>query len=517
MSHAGITLPGPEDSGSSPLSFAAPPPIKVSFPFGQVVGALARAMMNIVPPVKNKHVQVDSRRTGRSYSYDYATLDVILEAVTKPLAEQGLILTQMPRDRRELDVLLLHSSGQWMMTEVPLMPKDDGFQDFTGAITAARRIGIQALLSISAEDDDDGNANAGNDIGDRHWDPEIEVRQDALHPFVRLARNATSVRHGCELLKAWPSRASEMAKLRRADLDGWTTIVAEFAKGLNATMGIVVSTAWRSALLAETPEQEAAIREKWMGEWESTLENFRSVEPGAFSDLMRHMNERRSEIEANARRAAAGTDAGTAGDTPQTGDGDADGDRAPSNRDAAIEAQRAPGEGFLRLVLDAQGDPATDEFTDPEAWAKAFAEIRGKTPLVEREAMDNHNMDAISDASAVIGADIVLREALEVDAAEQAEAELALMDDPIKPAEPVIIPVVEIPRNRSGAIDIARYVEALGSVIATLDTPEEIAQFIDLNFPRYTGEGVPLVVQSRVLKALASRKRALGIPLPSEA
>jgi hypothetical protein len=413
-------------------------------------------------------------------------------------------------------VLLLHASGQWMMATVPLMPKEDGFQDFTGAITAARRIGIQALLSISAEDDDDGNANAGNDIGDRHWDPEIEAEQQQMHPLVRLASNATSVRQGCGLLPAWRDRGLEMGKMRSSDRERWDLIVKDVAQGIQRTLGTVIAAAWRGALIAETPEQEAAILEKWQGEWADTLESFRSAEVGAFGDLMRHMNERRTEIEANARRAAARTDAGTAGDTPQGTDGDAGDDRAASNRDAAIEAQRAPGEGFLRLVLDAQGDPATDEFTDPEAWAKAFAEVRCKTPLADREAMDNHNMDGISDASAVIGADIILREAFDLDVAEQAEAGLGLGNLPVTPPEPIEIPVVEIPRNRSNAIDIARYVEALGAIVDTLDTADDLARFVDLNHPRYTAEGVPMVVQSRVLKKLAGRKRALAIPLPSE-
>ena len=505
MSPPGITLPGPEGSGSSPLSCAAPPPIKVSYPFDQIIAALARAMLNIVPPVKNKHVTVDSRRTGRSYSYDYATLDVVLEAVTKHLAQEGLILTQMPRERRELDIVLMHASGQWMMATIPLMSNTDGFQDFSGAVTAARRVGIQALLSISAEDDDDGNANAGNDVGDRHWDPEIEQEQAGLHPLVLLARNATSVSQGCNLLDAWPARALEMGKLRRADPEQWENIVAEVAKGLQNTLGTAIAAAWRGVLLAETPEHHAAIRAKWDGDWAPVLDKFRAVQPGAFAALMRHVNERRTEIEADARR-----DAGeTAADDLPTGS---------SIRAAAIEAQRAAGDGFRRLIIDALGDPATDEFTDPEAWAKAFTAIRDKTPPEEHDALDSFNMDAIAEASQMIGADIILREAFETKVSGMPDGERApdADDVPEEPPVPREIVAVEFPYNRIGGVDIALYLEALGAVIDTLAGPEDIARFEELNRPRYTAASLSLVVQIRVLKKLAGRKQALGIPLPTK-
>jgi hypothetical protein len=505
MSTGSMTLPGPEDGGFIPLSCVEPPSSDFSTPCDKVITALASAQSEITPPVRTKHVKV-TMKNGGTYAYDYAPLETILAAVVKPLAKHGLILSQQIDGHNAVEIVLMHGSGQWMRTVIPLMRKGEGpaFQDFAGALTAARRVGIQALLSISAEDDDDGNANVGNEVEDRHWDPRIEAEQSQLHPFIRMARGATSVRHGCDLLKAWPSRASEMAKLRRTDPDTWSDIVTEIAKGLDATMGGVVSTAWRSALLAETVEQEAAIRDKWHGEWDATLERFRSAEPSAFGDLMRHMHERRAEIEAAARRVAGGEP-----------DPDATADAGPTKRDAAIEAQQAQGEGFLRLIIDAQGDPASDEFTDPEAWAKAFATIRGKTPVADREALDDHNMEGISQATEMsIGADVILREVFETDAAERAEdvdlAEIA------EAPQSLDIPVVEIPRTRGNSIDIARYVEALGSVISTLASPDDIARFIDLNRSVYTGDNVPLVVQTRVLKALAGRKRALGIPLPSE-
>lgn len=476
---AGMSIAG---GGTSPL------PVLVSLPFNEVVSALALAMLSIKPPRKNKHVVVRSKKTGAEYAYDYATLDEILSVVTRPLAQNGLVLIQPIISSKMIEIVLLHSSGQWMKTPVPLMPKDDGFQDFSGAVTQARRIGIQALLSLSAEDDNDGNANAGNDMRLRHWDSELDAEQVGLHPLIRTARAANSIDGGADLLEDWNGRGIEMGLLKTKNRAEWDGIVAEVKSGLLRCLGRVAAAAWVSALIAETPEQDAAIRAKWDGEWADTLSQFRDGAPAAFGHLMRHMEGRRSAIEVAACKARAA-------DTP-------------TNRDMAIAQQAQAGTGFVRLVLDAYGEAASDEFVDPVAWANAFAALRSKTLLAERGAMDVHNMDAIADATRSLGADIILRDVFDDQAAEEAAAELA--------AEPFEIPTVEVPLKRGGAVDIIAYVSALLSIINRLCCLNDFARFDETNGSIFRAQGMPLVVQSKVLTALAGRKRALGIPLPSD-
>ena len=493
-----VSIPDGEAAGR-----ASPLPVLISFPFDQIVAALALAQLAIKPPRKTKHVVVNSSRTGRSYTYDYAPLDEVLAAVTKPLAENGLILCQPIIARDKLEIVLLHTSGQWMKTPVPLMPNADGFQDFGGAITSARRIGIQTLLSIAAEDDDDGNKNAGNDLRKRHWDNDIEAEQAGLHPLVVMARETSSIGHASELLDAWNSRGIEIGKLRTSDRARFDELAGEAKQAFTKTLGKSMAAAWYSALIAETPEQEAAISEKWTGAWADAVQGFSDAEPEAFRRLVLHMNTRRLDIERAARAAAqqaAGTPPGT--------------DGAPTGRDAALATQRAAGDGFCFLILDTLGEPASDEITDPDDWAKAFAEMRSKVAPAERAAMDEFNADAIAEAAKSIGADIILKEAFELsdDAAtgQPADGEQAQL------VQSALIPVVDVPTQRGGTVNITAYLAALGSVIDGLDSADDLLRFELANGEVYKGEGMPQVVQVRVLKAIAGRKRALGIPLPSD-
>lgn len=122
----------------------------------ELYSALLEAKRNISPPGKNKKAMY-----GR-----YADLEAILTAVERPLADQGLVIIQSGvshEGKPYLQTRLVHSeSGQEISSEIPLVSKDaNDPQKLGGSITYARRYGITALLSIVADDDDDGNTSAG--------------------------------------------------------------------------------------------------------------------------------------------------------------------------------------------------------------------------------------------------------------------------------------------------------------------------------------------------------------------
>jgi hypothetical protein len=90
----------------------------------------------------------------------YATLGAVIETTRKALAANGLSLTQTVGGRPpSLRTRLLHSSGQWLASEVPLFMAGKGSQVFGSELTYMRRYAVCALLNIApAEGDDDGNA-----------------------------------------------------------------------------------------------------------------------------------------------------------------------------------------------------------------------------------------------------------------------------------------------------------------------------------------------------------------------
>ena len=90
----------------------------------------------------------------------YASLSNIIEAVTKPLNDNGLSILQLP-SIEGLTTLLLHESGEWI-SSVSATPVKDATdpQKLGSAITYARRYALGAILSLNIDEDDDGQKAA---------------------------------------------------------------------------------------------------------------------------------------------------------------------------------------------------------------------------------------------------------------------------------------------------------------------------------------------------------------------
>jgi hypothetical protein len=127
---------------------------------GSLAAALAKAQGAFPAISRDKEVTVQTKMGG-SYKFKYAPLDSILNAVRKPLAKNGLAITQL-LDAGDLVTMLLHSEGASLSGRVPLPQIDGNVQAFGSAITYLRRYSIQAILGIAAEEDDDGNQASGN-------------------------------------------------------------------------------------------------------------------------------------------------------------------------------------------------------------------------------------------------------------------------------------------------------------------------------------------------------------------
>lgn len=92
----------------------------------------------------------------------YATLEDSLNIAKKTLAKYDLGVMQLNITRDNVSCLvtrIFHKSGQYIEDGgVPLKLKDpDDAQKLGSAITYARRYGLQAMLGMVGEEDDDGN------------------------------------------------------------------------------------------------------------------------------------------------------------------------------------------------------------------------------------------------------------------------------------------------------------------------------------------------------------------------
>lgn len=152
-------------------------PMKMSPDFAQVATALAAAQGKFPPIPRDKSVSVDikdkeTRRIIGNYSYKYAPLETIIDKTRPALSENSLATLQSPElvvvDGKTVEVvrsLLLHSSGQWLAIDIPLFFSrgQNAAQDYGSSLTYARRYGMQLLLGVAADDDDDAQRLEGSE------------------------------------------------------------------------------------------------------------------------------------------------------------------------------------------------------------------------------------------------------------------------------------------------------------------------------------------------------------------
>lgn len=186
--------------------------LRLSDSFAQIATALAAAQGQFANPLKDKTAKVKTR-TGGEYSFNYADLASVFDAIRQPLSINALALVQAPRidylpDNVALVTVttrLIHGSGEWLECDVTMGADEQRPQVVSSAITYAKRYGLQALLGVVADEDDDGNAATGNSAL-------IDLRaRAASHPgsdIVNDARRAGKEAPTQAAPKAQPSTAS---------------------------------------------------------------------------------------------------------------------------------------------------------------------------------------------------------------------------------------------------------------------------------------------------------------------
>ena len=174
--------------GEVPAPAPAPPPppppemtFEHSATIDKIAGALAKAQGAMSGAKKDKTGNVV--KDGRVlYTYGYATLGSVLEAVREPLSKNGLAVVQTTGQVRGAGVcvltMLVHESGEWFRGRLWLpvrqgrdqhgnaLPPDA--QSIGSALTYARRYALSAIVGIAPDDadddaDDDANAALGGE------------------------------------------------------------------------------------------------------------------------------------------------------------------------------------------------------------------------------------------------------------------------------------------------------------------------------------------------------------------
>lgn len=129
---------------------------------GKITEALSKAQGQMEGAIK------DSTNPHRKSKY--ADISSVLEALKKPLSDNGLSISCSIVIESGVNILigtLSHVTGEWFRTYIPLISPQNDMQGLGASITYARRYAISALCGVSQVDDD------GESIREEEKKPEL--------------------------------------------------------------------------------------------------------------------------------------------------------------------------------------------------------------------------------------------------------------------------------------------------------------------------------------------------------
>lgn len=168
-----VTTPSPDAEGHPRAVGKPPPPFVMTGDLCALFTSLAKAQSAYGPIPKTRTVTVKSDKGN--YTFDYAPLDVVLEATRPALSANGIAFVQPIYDDGDglmLRTMLVHAQGGRIETMVPLPSTDKAgqrldIQKIGAAITYLRRYSAVALLGCVADEDDDGAAEGTQSVAPR--------------------------------------------------------------------------------------------------------------------------------------------------------------------------------------------------------------------------------------------------------------------------------------------------------------------------------------------------------------
>ena len=205
----------------------------------QEIGELAKAL-------SAAQGMMDAAKKDSKGNYGkYTTISSILEVVKDALSKNGLAVVQAPMPCEpgsiSLRTTLMHSSGQWIASQLTMKAENVSPQKIGSVITYARRYALAALLGVGQEDDDAQSVQDEYEKRARKEEKQRvqQVRQqaaaenpDAPTPEMFRALMATLTERGCKEREEYLAELS--AFFRREVKSSKELTRAEISEYLNA-------------------------------------------------------------------------------------------------------------------------------------------------------------------------------------------------------------------------------------------------------------------------------------------
>lgn len=170
----------------------------------------------------------------QAYGYKYADLASCLQAVKKPLSDNGLSISQLvtlEENKQVLVTLLMHESGQWLKSvfciENVVMKQCNSLQQIGAGLTYARRYALSAIVGLTQEDDDGSsvpkfakNENSNSSMGE-------EIKQGKVKELIDLCnKEGINIK---EFTKTYGINSNDIAGLDKA-ISNFESLKEEFVK-----------------------------------------------------------------------------------------------------------------------------------------------------------------------------------------------------------------------------------------------------------------------------------------------
>jgi hypothetical protein len=224
---------------------------------GQLVAARAKATSEIKRIVKDKKAEIQGKPGGRSFSYAYADLADVMDAVDDALAAQEMALFQTIQDRggkgAVLVTTLAHSSDQWIASEVRIASPDAGPEVFGSSLTYMRRYCALGILGLAPDTDDDGKA--AQDRADQ------QARQRPAQR-VEASRSTQPPPGATQAIQRTPSDSGELSHI-----------------AIPTDVGGLRIREWLDLAKAAMDGKSGEWRRRWLELHQQELANLRSMRP----------------------------------------------------------------------------------------------------------------------------------------------------------------------------------------------------------------------------------------------
>ena len=125
--------------------------MKMSNEINELGTALALVHSEIKNPKQNK--------VNKYLKNKYADLSEITNVSRPVLAKHGLSIVQAPSYELgilTLETIMIHSSGQWVISEISMPVDKPNAHGIGSAITYCRRYSLASICNLSSDSDDDG-------------------------------------------------------------------------------------------------------------------------------------------------------------------------------------------------------------------------------------------------------------------------------------------------------------------------------------------------------------------------